>query len=276
MSIRLGTTDPSAFRLGNTAVSKLMLGTTEVWSAFSGPLAYSPLLWLDGSDGNTMFAAASGGSLVANNGVIRRWEDKSGNGRHATSSTSVSTKIDNQRNGLSIVNLPATNTFANALGGNHPAITEITSFAVYKINGTPSVAGFIISAGVSGNSTAANRSHQFTYDLTNSYFNGNVAGAPSASMSATRNLDWNIHTGACPPISGESIYRINEAQVATKTSTANNYPTAAQIYKIGYASWATANLHAIASLAEIICYPSRLTDQQIANVENYLATKWGI
>jgi hypothetical protein len=33
MSIRLGTTNPSALRLGTTAVSKLMLGATEIWSA---------------------------------------------------------------------------------------------------------------------------------------------------------------------------------------------------------------------------------------------------
>jgi len=50
---------------------------------------FSPLdisgcdIWLDGSDISTMYDSTIGGSLVANGGAIRRWEDKSGNARHA-------------------------------------------------------------------------------------------------------------------------------------------------------------------------------------------------
>jgi hypothetical protein len=45
-------------------------------------------LWLDGSDAATLFDAVSGGSAVAENGAIARWQDKSGNSNHATQSTS--------------------------------------------------------------------------------------------------------------------------------------------------------------------------------------------
>lgn len=44
-------------------------------------------LWLDGSDAATLFDAVSGGSSVAENGAIARWQDKSGNNNHATQST---------------------------------------------------------------------------------------------------------------------------------------------------------------------------------------------
>lgn len=44
-------------------------------------------LWLDGSDATTLFDAVSGGSAVAENGAIARWQDKSGNNNHATQST---------------------------------------------------------------------------------------------------------------------------------------------------------------------------------------------
>jgi len=56
-------------------------------SGFS-PLSLSPALWLDASDASTLYDATSGGSLVAADGAVARWEDKSGNSRHATQATS--------------------------------------------------------------------------------------------------------------------------------------------------------------------------------------------
>jgi hypothetical protein len=43
--------------------------------------------WYDASDSSTLFDATTGGSLVAADGAVARWEDKSGNGRHATQGT---------------------------------------------------------------------------------------------------------------------------------------------------------------------------------------------
>lgn len=40
--------------------------------------------WWDASDASTLFDATTGGSLVAASGQVARWQDKSGNGRHAT------------------------------------------------------------------------------------------------------------------------------------------------------------------------------------------------
>jgi hypothetical protein len=45
-------------------------------------------LWLDAADASTLFNATTGGSLVAVDGTVARWEDKSGNSRHATQETS--------------------------------------------------------------------------------------------------------------------------------------------------------------------------------------------
>lgn len=55
-------------------------------SAYS-PLSLSPSVWLDGTDTATLFDATSGGSLVAPGAAVARWEDKSGNARHATTTT---------------------------------------------------------------------------------------------------------------------------------------------------------------------------------------------
>jgi hypothetical protein len=50
------------------------------------PAKITTALWLDAADSSTLFDAVSGGSLVAADGAVARWEDKSGNGRHATQS----------------------------------------------------------------------------------------------------------------------------------------------------------------------------------------------
>lgn len=69
------------------------------------PLDLSPSLWLDASDASTLYDATSGGSLVAADGSVARWEDKSGNARHATQSTSGSrpTRKTSIQNSLDIV-----------------------------------------------------------------------------------------------------------------------------------------------------------------------------
>ena len=61
---------------------------------YAGAGGFSPLdisgcdIWLDGSDISTMYDSTIGGSLVANGGAIKRWEDKSGNARHAIEANS--------------------------------------------------------------------------------------------------------------------------------------------------------------------------------------------
>lgn len=63
------------------------------------PSRTSTHLWLDAADASTIFDAASGGSLTADGGFVGRIEDKSGNARHATQSTSANRPV---RSGASI------------------------------------------------------------------------------------------------------------------------------------------------------------------------------
>jgi len=44
-------------------------------------------VWLDATASSTLFDAVSGGSQVAADGTVARWEDRSGNGWHATQGT---------------------------------------------------------------------------------------------------------------------------------------------------------------------------------------------
>lgn len=57
------------------------------------PARITTHLWLDANDTSTIYDASSGGSLTADGGSVGRIEDKSGNARHATQSTSVNRPI---------------------------------------------------------------------------------------------------------------------------------------------------------------------------------------
>lgn len=48
------------------------------------PTQITTALWLDAADSSTLWDATSGGSLVDADGLVTRWEDKSGNARHVT------------------------------------------------------------------------------------------------------------------------------------------------------------------------------------------------
>ena len=52
------------------------------------PLGMTGLdLWLDGNDPTTMYNASNGGANVSHDGLIYRWEDKSGNANHVYTTT---------------------------------------------------------------------------------------------------------------------------------------------------------------------------------------------
>ena len=65
-----------------------MIINSHNFNAAWTPSQLTLALWLDGSDAATLYDATSGGSLVVADGDVARWEDKSGNGRHVTQSTS--------------------------------------------------------------------------------------------------------------------------------------------------------------------------------------------
>lgn len=63
-------------------------GGTSAFTEFTPDVIAGLQLWLDASDALTLYNATSGGSLVAPDGAVARWDDKSGNNRHATQATS--------------------------------------------------------------------------------------------------------------------------------------------------------------------------------------------
>lgn len=108
------------------------VGVLNVASSFT-PLSLAPLMWLDASDAGTLYDATTGGALVAADGAIARWEDKSGNARHATQSTLAARPLKKSGllNGLPVVRFNGgDDSLIHALS----VATDNTVFMVVKSN----------------------------------------------------------------------------------------------------------------------------------------------
>ena len=53
------------------------------------PALISTALWLDAADATTLFTTNAGSTVATNGSAVGRWNDKSGNNRHATQATSA-------------------------------------------------------------------------------------------------------------------------------------------------------------------------------------------
>jgi hypothetical protein len=109
------------------------LGLQFVKKAFT-PSSISGLdLWLDAADGNTLFDATSGGNLVTSDGsAVKRWEDKSGNLKHATEATAAPLLEVAEKNGYNALNF-ATGKFLTC-SFSSKTFTAQTVFLVLKFS----------------------------------------------------------------------------------------------------------------------------------------------
>ena len=81
------------------------------------PASISTALWLDAADTTTLFTTDSGSTLATNGSAVGRWNDKSGNGRHATRATAGNrpTVLANALNGRQGVQFTTTGKWLQVL-----------------------------------------------------------------------------------------------------------------------------------------------------------------
>jgi len=78
MSIRLANGElASSIKAGSTTIKRVYRAGTNVWGDWS-PSSVTTDLWLDAQDSST---------ITSSSGAVSQWDDKSGNGNHATQST---------------------------------------------------------------------------------------------------------------------------------------------------------------------------------------------
>jgi hypothetical protein len=249
-------------------------------------------LWLDAADAGTLYDATSGGSLVATDGGVARWEDKSGNGRHATQSTGLNRPLRKAavQNSRDVLRFDGSND-SLSLASNLALGTAHSMFVVFR----PSSTITTISSGivVSGGSYVSNTTSEFflglgsqTGLLTNERLsllavadNGSgVAGVygsakTDADLSGIQMVYYSFTT------SGNAfVGRLNAAgSFATNSSpggfssTNFRYPTMLRRFGSGDGSGFLDG-----DICEVIVYGSVISDSNRTSVENYLSAKWGI
>jgi hypothetical protein len=252
--------------------------------AFVNPTSLNGLqLWLDASDANTLYDATTGGSLVAADGGVARWEDKSGNARHATQATSGNRPLQKTgvQNGRDVLRFDGSNDFMQRDSFSFLNATGFTGFIVAKSDETADrwlLTGTIPSdnddyAAImlrrNGASPARNQfffggsntgitettettgfaalTHRVTSGSMSAHRNGNLIGTQSVTATGTGEGGRNIPT--------RSILNIGAL-----VRPAN--PSGGFFFK--------------GDIAEIIWYDSGLSDASRSLVESYLTSKWGI
>lgn len=253
-----------------TAANTWVRAALSTWTNWT-PASLSGLsLWLDASDASSLYDATSGGSLATADGTVRRWQDKSGNARHATGSAGPTRKAASI-NSLDALLFNGSTNGLSVAGNLYGTSGYITMFAVVRkasVNTTAMIAS-------QDNSNVSPRTYQFLRvgdtALQGIWFtsgpNTRVASA-TATVSANTTFLATLRIGS----SGGAV-SLNGAAGSVVSDTSNILTTSENTY-IG--SYAYTGNEWDGHICELVAYDTALSDANKATVESYLMTKWGI
>jgi hypothetical protein len=233
--------------------------------AFRGGGAFDPTsitgcqLWLDASDSTTLFDATSGGSLPTDGGNVKRWEDKSGNARHATESTYPPIRKTAILNGLDAIRWNGTTSVIKSTLTN--LSQPYTIFSVTKWDGTIPGDGyrfFYDSQGSSGRALLG-------VNLSDYYID-------SGTQVMVDQPDTNTNAYAVCYNAGSSTFHVNGNPITMSSPGTKSSGTE---FWIGH-WWGGDNFTFKGDFGEILIYNSALGTSDREAVESYLMTKWGI
>ena len=240
-------------------------------------------LWLDASDASTLYDATTGGSLVAADGTIARWEDRSGNGYHVTQSTSGARPIRKTaiQNALDVVRFDGSDdTLWRGLEPICRDVPGITAFSIHRWASSPTssrvIAGLITSTGVnrlahyggnsSGKWTSGGRRRDFnSLQVVNSAAS---IGTTDSSLLTSR-LDYqgtDLNQWIDGTLDGAST---------SFQSAGNSSDTDVRIGIGANRSGEGSSLFFHGDISEVVIYPWALSTADRESVQSYLATKWG-
>lgn len=258
----------------STTASAVQLGNINLFSGNTGgntggvfdPATITGLqLWLDAADSNTLYDSTSGGSLViSDNATVARWEDKSGNSRHAIQSTAnarpvLKTGIRNFKNAL---RFDGVNDFLDISSIQIPQPYTVFAAFIFRNNGSylfdKTNASNRVAIGWNASGTSQDNGKIF-------YFAGGTSVPADSQSSAFTNL---IITTL---FNGQSSFlKKNGSQILSANSGT------APIDSIRFATSFGLSAPCNGDFYEILIYNSALSQSQIQSVETYLNTKWAI
>ena len=246
-------------------------------------------LHLDAADPATLFDATTGGSLVAADGGVARWEDKSGNARHFTQSESTKRpqRKTAQQNGLDALLFDGSNdslTGSDFLDGN---VGGTTAFVVLKRNATGALHGILTKGTTNGGwvfrITDTNKLNGGSWSDATFANSTDVSSSGTVTATGYTAFAWKHTAGS---FHTQQFFR-NGTSVATAAAVeagtgSRTLPNISDVMRIGVQRYdgelAAPGDYFIynGNIAEIILYDSALSDTDRGLVESYLLSKWGI
>jgi hypothetical protein len=220
-------------------------------------------LWLDAADESTLGNTNTAAGGATNNGPVKYWADKSGNGRHATrnaADSAVPTLLQRTRSGLSAVYFD---------GGDS---IQVPSFQTF-----PSKRGTILAAlnnrRTSGFGTicASPGGNPWQFYATTSGTNYGWWSTTVNTKSQYNPQAW--HLCVARRSSDTAIEVRHNAVALTMTGTFNNNQPAANAVNVGSYNL---NEYGLFDLGELLFFGRALSDAELLQVERYLAAKWSV
>ena len=239
------------------------------------PTSFSGLTgWWDAADSATLFNATSGGSTVAADGGVARWEDKSGNGRHFTQATSASRPLRKTgiRNGLDVVRFDGSDDsmVSSWLWQNIISATAHTVFAVAVASSVTTDSGSPFENQSILGDPATGATHIFFFQSSDLV---GTSGLYFSWASATRAYVAGAWAQFTSTYSSATLgLRVNGDGTGTDASVAEF-----QYLDLGGPSLGAAysgNFHG--DIAEVVAYNVALSAGDREAVESYLMDKWAI
>lgn len=235
-------------------------------------------LWLDADDNSTLYQDAGGTIAAVSDGdPVGRWEDKSGNGNHATQGTGSrrGTKkvgVQNSRDG---VRFDGVDDVLEIVGG--VSIYPATIFVVMREEVAVENAGVVSLYPATGNDWNTFPSLLIVTgsitQIVGLYSPRDPVGADFIVKLGTGATPAGVYTGRITltdmKMWHDGVLEGTHSRSAAIASSAGGYLGARRL--VGALSGPYLN----GDIYEIILYNTALTDENRESVENYLKTKWG-
>jgi hypothetical protein len=235
------------------------------------PITLSPALWLDASDGATLFKERSSPTTLSSSDAdpVGTWRDKSGNSRHFTSSTDArrpTIKLSTHNGKSSVLfdgtddTMTLTATFLSSLAG-------YTIFMVRQWQ-TPSGTGASLTANLVIPDYVALPTTRRTYS-------GSSAYGEASTFTTNTEIVTVIYDGTQSTNATRLVRRLNGTQ-ATLSFTGTIPATTGTHTSMILGGQFDGSVVFKGYMLEIIILTSTATLSTVQNVERYYGAKWGI
>jgi hypothetical protein len=232
-------------------------------------------LWLDAADADTLFDATSGGNLVNTNGsAVKRWEDKSGNLKHATEATAAPILAVAEKNGFNALNFATSKYLTCSFSSK--TFTAQTVFVILKFSTSTPFFGRAFTQSIVNDNDYTIPGHHIPVlrDETNNQLVSYTGSSGRSPVSASNGI-WYIarvrHSGSAVTM------KLNLTEGASFSNTLNR---SFAVYRIGGSyvapSGGTDAAFWNSLISEVIIYDKSLTDSESDLVTNYLNSKWAV